>query len=568
MKRIISVLLAAAMLTCALSFTTSAELAPIGSAVDGVISGGFQSQPSGDVSYDMLFRDSWFNASAFTYNHELATASLRAAMSGFRTGTGGTALIRPFFQNIGCPDSTVYIRNFEVTDCYDDVAAFAFGLKSLPGTDTYLLPVVIRGGNYQGEWASNVRVYDKDYPDVAAGFYKAAEYVVDYLNEYIDGLDIPRSKLKLWITGYSRGAAVANDVAKIMTDDGRTPAANIFGYSFATPETVLEQAKGSYRNLFSICSELDLVMRLPLLEWDYTHFGTSLYLPCRSTRGAAYDGLLAGMQKEFDHIMAQIGAPDVHNTPLDEQEKAVDLLASFLTSAIATPKEYGTEGWQDLFVDLLTHIEGDGDIAAAFIDSLVPDARVAQSLYDFLAGVTERTDEENVKLLGSLLSQINVRKSLSASARDRELLAMLYEILSDYRTCLKAERITNGQSASTKYYTLLIEEIAAIITDEIYSPLLMQHWPEAYLAWMQSSVDGSDLFATEHHKITSIKKPILTGDVNDDNDVTAADLTLLNRYLLLPKKTAINTAAADIDGNGKINLIDATKFLALLVLCK
>ena len=570
MKRILCALLTAAILMLSFPFVFTAE-DRLGTAVNGVISVPFATQPSGAVYTDMVFCDSWFEASATEYNHALATASLYASVAGFRAGPYGEGLIRPFLARIGCAEETVLTDGFAKTDSFDDVCAFAFGLKSL-ADGSYLLPVIIRGGNYVMEWASNMRVYGEGYENYSYGFRKAAEYAVGHLNDYIDGITgkygIARDDLKLWVVGYSRGAAIANNVAQIMTADGRTPAEQIFGYSFATPETVLESAKGDYRNIFAICSELDLVPRLPLVEWGFTHFGTSLYLPCESKNGSAYAGLLAGMQTEFDKFMTEIGAPEVHNNPIKNQEKAIDLIASFLTGPIPTPAEFKKEGWQDLFVDLLYHVEGDGDIGAAFIDSLIPDVRVAQALKDFFEKAPGRTNEENAAALSLVLTQISLRRSFAAAGRDRELLTMVYEMLSDLRVCLKAQRISNGQAGSTAYFYALAEAIYGIIKDGIYSPLLMQHWPEAYLAWMKSSDDPSVLFTDGHHEIVPVKKPILIGDVNGDGDVNAADVTLLNRYVLAPKKTSLVLASADIDGNGRINLADVIRLTALLAVLR
>ena len=93
----------------------------------------------------------------------------------------------------------------------------------------------------------------------------------------------------------------------------------------------------------------------------------------------------------------------------------------------------------------------------------------------------------------------------------------------------------------------------------------MQHWPEAYLAWMRSGTP-EQLLTTQSHQITDIKTPLLAGDVNGDGDVTCADSLLLNAYLLAPWKVKLDKDAADVDGNGRITVADLTKLNILLTM--
>ena len=57
---------------------------------------------------------------------------------------------------------------------------------------------------------------------------------------------------------------------------------------------------------------------------------------------------------------------------------------------------------------------------------------------------------------------------------------------------------------------------------------------------------------------------ILTGDINKDGSVNAADFSLLVNYLL-GKSAAADSAAADLSGDGRINIIDAIYLKSILI---
>ena len=477
---------------------------------------------------------------------------------------GGDVRVLAFLDAIGCDPGLSFTHRFDVLNTYDDNCAFAFGIKQIPGTDQYLLPVIIRSNGYGGEWVSNVRVYDKDYEGYAFGFRKPAEYAMEYLEGYIDGLaeyGVTRDKLKIWISGFSRGAAVANNMGQMLDDDSGISPENIFVYGFAVPETAVSSitSAGEYKNLFSICSELDLVPRVPLVEWGYAHYGNTLYLPAQSKSESTYKELLPKMQANFAAIMNANRLDGVTNEPVLYQEKTLDLLISFLMDAIGSPQEYKNEGWQHIIEGLVMnwkHYDNEvEDMATVAINAFVPDVKLASGLADFLKGYADRSAAENYAAAMKLLSELSLEKTLSASKRDVEVLNLLCDLLYCYAMSIYADIVSYGNARSTVYYTSMIEVIIGIVSDGFCSDLFKQHWPESYLAWMRSAAPEK-LFTTEMHRITPIKRAILVGDVNGDGAVNKADVTLLNRYVLAPLFVKLDKSAADIDGNGKINLSD------------
>ena len=58
---------------------------------------------------------------------------------------------------------------------------------------------------------------------------------------------------------------------------------------------------------------------------------------------------------------------------------------------------------------------------------------------------------------------------------------------------------------------------------------------------------------------------VLIGDVNNDNDVTIADVTALIDYLLSGDATGLNLAAADCNDSGDVSIADVTALIDYLL---
>lgn len=95
---------------------------------------------------------------------------------------------------------------------YDDnktIDSISYGLAHCKDQDFDVIAVAIRGGNYGAEWGSN---FDLGATGDHAGFSSAAKKVYEGLKTYIDtnySTAYDNKSLKIWITGYSRAAAVS-----------------------------------------------------------------------------------------------------------------------------------------------------------------------------------------------------------------------------------------------------------------------------------------------------------------------------------------------------------------------
>lgn len=153
---------------------------------------------------------------------------------------------------------------------------------------TELVYVVVKGTTGD-EWYGNFNVssseengkYDKsnDAEGIHYSFENAAIGLFDDLNARYKNTN---KNIKYVITGHSRGAAIANIVAKKMTDhkaeDSRIKA--VYGYTFATPTTIVKsKLDRDYSNIFNFCFDDDFVTYLPLADadWQYGRYGTTYY---------------------------------------------------------------------------------------------------------------------------------------------------------------------------------------------------------------------------------------------------------------------------------------------------
>ena len=138
-----------------------------------------------------------------------------------------------------------------------------------------LIAVGVCGGGYKNEWQSNITAGTGD---IHEGFSSATQEVVDRIAGYITTRGI-KGRIKIWISGFSRAAAVSNLTAGLLTRTGAFPKEDVYAYTFATPAAVLNPPKTGDENIFNILCPTDIVPQVMPADWGYGRYGTDLYLP-------------------------------------------------------------------------------------------------------------------------------------------------------------------------------------------------------------------------------------------------------------------------------------------------
>lgn len=168
----------------------------------------------------------------------------------------------------------------------DDISEVVVGHRKLEhgGKLHEIIIVSVRGTNGTiEEWSSNFDVgatcddyWDKDNDDWDnhenhKGFDVAANRLSEFLDWYIGKYVEAGAEKSIYIVGHSRGAAIANILGSMYTT--RTDF-NTYAYGFATPNTTTVSNAESYRGIYSIVNNDDIVPKLPLTYWKFKKYGT------------------------------------------------------------------------------------------------------------------------------------------------------------------------------------------------------------------------------------------------------------------------------------------------------
>ena len=254
------------------------------------------------------YDESWFENSASTYQHDLARMSLRMTMTGltrrdFDDATN-TSHVEDLLTKLEFSNQVLRFPQPEM-----NTIGYCIGSKNLRSSsgEVYsLVAVVMRSSGYQDEWGGNLTI---GLSGNHAGFQLAADQTVSAIRSYIGELTDRgqlTNKIKIWISGYSRGAAAANLAAASLNEQfGKE---NVFAYCFECPQGAVGSDVGGerYSNIFCIVNPIDLVPKLAMSVWGFTRYGRTFYLPAASNT-ANYCQLKAKMAREYAKHLSRNG---------------------------------------------------------------------------------------------------------------------------------------------------------------------------------------------------------------------------------------------------------------------
>ncbi|MBE6658134.1 MAG: hypothetical protein E7604_06800 [Ruminococcaceae bacterium] len=296
MKRILAILLTVLLLLPALPLTAfAAEHTDASITVPSV---------SGNIGTSCTYSDDYFRGDPTRYNPDLALLSIAFAMScgtadgintewqpvtaasnaeSFLCGTfGGSEIAEASLGFSEFARSADMENGKPGTDTIGAVAANKIIREG--DTDYTLIALGIRGMGYGAEWASNFTVgAEGDHKGFSDSASKVTAFLSDYINTYLDS----NTRIKLWITGYSRSAIIANMTAAAVCDgalalsNGMTlvPADDLYCYTFATPRGVLAENAKPHANIFNLVSAYDVVPAVAPEAWGFTRHGVDVAYP-------------------------------------------------------------------------------------------------------------------------------------------------------------------------------------------------------------------------------------------------------------------------------------------------
>lgn len=262
---------------------------------DGTIGESYSGSKSVNTEHNFYYSDNFFYENSTRYNNSLAVLTLGLELTSFSSPKYDNKYkdkidekkraenIIEAYNKLGFKNSKYYNYDRPLSDDLDKTA-FSFAKKIISNgqsKDT-LIAVVVRGGGYGAEWVSNFHVGNNGN---AIGFDTAAKEILQKLKEYIKFTKI-EGNLKLWITGYSRGGAVANILTHYINEDRSDVyfslrENNIFAYTFATPSGYRKDDSNSINddNLWNVVCANDIVPKLALARWGFSKYGNTRVLP-------------------------------------------------------------------------------------------------------------------------------------------------------------------------------------------------------------------------------------------------------------------------------------------------
>lgn len=203
----------------------------------------------------------------------------------YMNNTESEFIMRQFLEYNGFEDAEYHT----LTGQHPTDVALGHRYVEYNGQKKEIISVVIRGtSDSLEEWSSNFDIgcdsifegkgpIDKPEEWVVQknhmGFDITATRVMKVIDKYISDHGISEKDIVLWITGHSRGAAVANIVGVRELEEKKRH--ECFVYTFACPKTTTtyNTIARSYKYIFNIINEDDIITELPLSSWGFKQYG-------------------------------------------------------------------------------------------------------------------------------------------------------------------------------------------------------------------------------------------------------------------------------------------------------
>ena len=424
-KRVLLLILAAAMLFC--SFPAAAVVSGAFNPETIEITYSFSSggTEGGQLPTDKVtWRDDCFLRSSYLGCSHLAEVSAAAALA---SGAYSNPSLTPEQNEPLAPRyvkaflSAAHFQDVETNKYYtvmaeENSAAAAFGHKTIQdGDKTYtLLAIVLRSTDYAQEWAGNFTVSDEggSAGNMHAGFKAARDEVLRYAVQYMKNNGIT-GNLKVWMTGHSRGAVIANLLGGFFAGGGDgyframgVPVSvlpeNVYCYTFSTPRPIrpglthaedlsvagnradypndtpgkafvstntgsVNPGASCYKGIRNYPKYHDVVPKLPpsIADWGYTYYGqVCQYDSSDLAGGPVTEAEMLQQLRAFDSQMykayTNVGSPGDYQRVTLDFDKLIEKICSGEQLVIADamkPTDKGPASLGDLMQDRVNALE-------------------------------------------------------------------------------------------------------------------------------------------------------------------------------------------------------------------
>ena len=474
------------------------------------VTGTFKYRPSvetldnTDEEAGYFYSDNYFCEDSSTYNEHLSTMSLCLELSAFPSLEATSEEdyknqaknARALLQDIGF-DKIMTNDDYGSKPTTETMGVLmAQKPMSDNGKKYTLVTIALRGGGYEAEWASNF-VVGKD--GNHEGFYKARDHVLEFIEEYLDSY--VSGNVKFWVTGFSRGGAVAGLVGAWLNDNSSDldkygimlSHNDIFTYTFEAPmSTDGDNLKGkNYNNIFNIVNLNDLVPKVAMTGvkengWNFTRPGVDMILPAK--------GQTKGYFWKMLHMCIFINGFNSFKNEKELLEYTVEEFNDFEGGFFIEPTQYeylnnfmndfchkiSREEYavllQEPLTEILSIIMADG-LTKKQKDILIPG--LIEDFFEYLDALKKGTANNN----GTWTEQLSMSLAENLKAADvvSETGPTAFAIKKLLDAILSTE-IQIDSSGNAVTYPSLLKGILVIVSQKVFNA----HYPELCLAWLMS----------------------------------------------------------------------------------
>lgn len=342
---------------------------------------------SKDYKATYYYSDSYFAASSYEYQADLATMSMCLSMAAFRSNRTSdyakkSQNLQALLKECGFTDFAAN-SDYKSTPTRNSTGVGCAHKKINVNGETYtLVALAVCGGRHEAEWGGSFEV------GTSGSLYNAregADTTLDFLKKYISDQGIT-GNIKLWMTGYMLGAGRVNLVAGDL-DDGTSLGSNVtlekenmYAYCLQCPRVALTSYgldDAAYKNIFCINNPYNIGTKMAPSEYGFgtygvnknypTEHGDSQYSRKRNAMlkklneldGAA-EYILDDFQMKEISILGDGFVGDDNDTDWDQDEFAEQFVSDIVDSCANTRKDYVTN-FQDDVSDLLELAFGNPD---------------------------------------------------------------------------------------------------------------------------------------------------------------------------------------------------------------
>ena len=452
-----------------------------------------------DYNGTIYYTDDYFKPSADRSRPDvsLASASIHLAVASFNAMdsaeyTDKDRNVRNLLTMLGYSD-------YDCSESFhqkpsDDSIAIAAAAKKPAGADYTLMAVAVRGGGYEAEWSGN---FSLGKVGNHTDFQQCADYCMTFLRQYVQDHHIT-GRVKLWLTGYSRGGAVGNIMAGEIDRGNALPGLTVsyedlYAYFFEPPQGVEvsnDPRNARYNNIWNFLNYNDVVPLVAMSELGFSRYGRDYYYPDATMANYAaqreamlhfYDAQESKEFREYTVDDFQMKKFDPANGFIvDDTESTMTqgdferkLVSKMVTDTIKTRDNYVNE-YQNGFRAVLHVVFGqrlltgsEGDVER-FVNALQKNIQEQDTAAQFAEAVQNPWDENGLR---TVLSDVIVQ-----SMNDAEVNALDPVTLSKFVN--GAVKLVGGMLITDPDLTVTLLSNLNNITNA--------HYPEVGMAWLKT----------------------------------------------------------------------------------